>query len=226
MFNTRQAFLALAAATVMASASASFAGSVTYTFNTSTPNLVIATTPPFPSPITDITGYAGIFNVGVTQTATDGLGVGRDHLINFGESSIFTLSPPVGVDSISFTAFTDNGHLFGVPFLPVVPGSGDNPVVGYIAADNSLHLLPALQYNPGSGFTYDFSGIPAGTEIKALSISAGDINDSFGIGTLTIDTGSAPSTTAVPLPSAAYSGLSLMAGLGLFAGVRKKRSLA
>ena len=210
------------------------ASSVTYTFNTSTPSVDISALPS--APLQSINAEAGGT---VVQTSTFGLGVNSGHfipfvvdtapaLLNINGASIpeylqFNFDPSVFVNSISFTAFQDNGTIGLAQYF------GDNPVVSYSTDGTTFSADFVTTISNGNTFT--FSDIPVGTGIKSLRIgtnSLADVGDSFGVGSLSVDYaiggGSTP-PVAAPLPASVYSGLGM---LGMIAGasVIRRRKLA
>jgi hypothetical protein len=212
------------------------AASVTYTFNTSTPSVDISALPSAPLQSIDAE-----FGGTVVQTSAFGLGVASGHLfplvidaapalLNIDGAGIpeflqFNFQPSVQVQSISFTAFQDNGTIGLTQFL------GDNPVVSY--STDGTTFSPDFVTTISNGNTFTFSDIPAGTQIEALRIgtnSLADAGDSFGVGSLKVDYaiggGSTP-PAAAPLPASVYSGLGM---LGVMAGVsvirRRKMAMA
>jgi len=115
------------------------------------------------------------------------------------EELIFNFNPAITLNSVTYDLFT---------FAP--NNGGDNSTITMILLNSSQQVLFSSEI-PANGFV-DLSGFTVAQRTGAtllITDDGGQGNDNFAVQQLSVD--ATTSTPAVPLPSSAYAGLSLLA---------------
>ncbi len=208
--------LALTGAALIAAATTAANATSIYTFNSSTGGLSWSNTTGFSSSATiDLTGQNGLGDHGGTTFSFSGFTAAGTATPSYGGYTQTLNAGSITITSSSSTILTEATVSFGGAII-TVGGSGNVYIEGIVTSFSGDPSFLGLYTAPGS-FGFNWTSTAIATTIDGDGYL---VFSSQGIGG-TISA-SEPGTSSVPLPAAAWGGLSLLGSMGAMRALRRR----